>query len=88
MTDRGVERADAVLTYDGQSRAAGERLKTIEVCARGGKGLSGAVSGVPGGLSQAVQRIAIPARIKLEALFAKPSARWLGMGRAPEGAIS
>ncbi len=30
MTDRGVERADAVLIYDGQSRAAGERLKTIE----------------------------------------------------------
>jgi hypothetical protein len=30
MTDRGIERADAVLTYDGQSRAAGERLKTID----------------------------------------------------------
>ncbi len=30
MTDRGIERADAVLTYDGQSHAAGERLKTIE----------------------------------------------------------
>lgn len=30
MTDRGLERADAVLTYDGQSRAAGERVKTIE----------------------------------------------------------
>ena len=30
MTERGLERADAVLTYDGQSRAAGERLKTIE----------------------------------------------------------
>jgi len=30
MTDRGVERADAVLTYDAQSRAAGERLKTVE----------------------------------------------------------
>jgi hypothetical protein len=30
MTDRGIERADAVLTYDGQSRAVGERLKTIE----------------------------------------------------------
>ena len=30
MNDRGIERADAVLTYDGQSRAAGERLKTIE----------------------------------------------------------
>jgi hypothetical protein len=30
MTDRGVERTDAVLTYDGQSRAAGERLKTID----------------------------------------------------------
>jgi hypothetical protein len=30
MTDRGLERADAVLTYDGQSRAAGERLKTVE----------------------------------------------------------
>lgn len=30
MTDRAIERADAVLTYDGQSRAAGERLKTVE----------------------------------------------------------
>lgn len=30
MTERGLERAEAVLTYDGQSRAAGERLKTIE----------------------------------------------------------
>ncbi len=30
MNDRGLERADAVLTYYGQSRAAGERLKTIE----------------------------------------------------------
>jgi hypothetical protein len=30
MTQRGIERAEAVLTYDGQSRAAGERLKTIE----------------------------------------------------------
>jgi hypothetical protein len=30
MTQRGMERTEAVLTYDGQSRAAGERLKTIE----------------------------------------------------------
>jgi hypothetical protein len=30
MTDRGIERNDAVLTYDGQSRAAGERVKTID----------------------------------------------------------
>lgn len=30
MTDRGLERADAVLTYDAQSHAAGERLKTID----------------------------------------------------------
>ncbi len=30
MTDRGIERADAVLTYDGQSRAAGERVKSID----------------------------------------------------------
>jgi hypothetical protein len=30
MTDRGVERADAVLTYDAQSRATAERLKTVE----------------------------------------------------------
>jgi hypothetical protein len=30
MTDRGMERADAVLTYDGPSRATGERLKTID----------------------------------------------------------
>jgi hypothetical protein len=30
MTERGLERADAILTYDGQSRAAGERVKTID----------------------------------------------------------
>jgi hypothetical protein len=30
MNDRGLERADAVLTYDAQSRAAGDRLKTID----------------------------------------------------------
>lgn len=29
-TDRGLERDNAVLTYDGQSRAAGERVKTID----------------------------------------------------------
>ena len=28
-TDRGLERTDAVLTYDEQSRAAGERVKTV-----------------------------------------------------------
>ncbi len=28
--DRGLERAQAVLAYEGQSRAAGDRLKTIE----------------------------------------------------------
>jgi hypothetical protein len=30
MTDRGVERVDAVLIYDPQSRAFGDRLKTVE----------------------------------------------------------
>jgi len=30
MTERKIERADAVLTYDGQMRAAGEKLKTID----------------------------------------------------------
>jgi len=30
MNDRGIERADAVLTYEAQSRAAGERLHAIE----------------------------------------------------------
>jgi len=30
MAQRSIERAEAVLTYEGQSRAAGERLKTIE----------------------------------------------------------
>jgi hypothetical protein len=30
IADRGMERADAVLTYDTQSRAAGERLKSID----------------------------------------------------------
>jgi len=30
MADRGLERLDAVLTYDGQSRGAGDRLRTID----------------------------------------------------------
>jgi hypothetical protein len=30
MTDRGIERSDAVLTYDGDSRAAADKLKTVE----------------------------------------------------------
>jgi hypothetical protein len=30
MTDRGLERSDAVLTYDGPSRAAADRVKTID----------------------------------------------------------
>jgi hypothetical protein len=30
MAERGIERADAVLTYDGQSRAAGDKVKTID----------------------------------------------------------
>jgi hypothetical protein len=30
MTDRGLERVDAVLIYDEQSRAAGNRVKTID----------------------------------------------------------
>jgi len=30
MTERGLERDDAVLAYDGHARNAGERLKTIE----------------------------------------------------------
>ena len=30
MTERGLERADAVLTYDGPSRAAADRIKSIE----------------------------------------------------------
>jgi hypothetical protein len=29
-SDRGLDRNNAVLTYDGQSRAAGDRVKTIE----------------------------------------------------------
>jgi hypothetical protein len=29
-TDRGLDRDNAVLTYDGQSRAAGDRVKTID----------------------------------------------------------
>jgi hypothetical protein len=30
MTDRGLERTDAVLTYDGPSRAASDRLKSVD----------------------------------------------------------
>jgi len=35
MTDRGLERVDAVLIYDEQSRAAGDRLKTIDAALTG-----------------------------------------------------
>jgi hypothetical protein len=38
MTDRALERADAVLTYDGQSRAVGERLTTVEAALAAAKG--------------------------------------------------
>ena len=37
MTDRTIERSDAVLTYDPQMRAAGERLKTIEAAVAAAK---------------------------------------------------
>jgi hypothetical protein len=37
MTDRGFERIDAVLTYDEQSRAAGDRLKTIDAAVNAAK---------------------------------------------------
>ena len=30
MTDRGIERIDAVLIYDGQSRVVADRIKTID----------------------------------------------------------
>jgi hypothetical protein len=30
MTDRGLERVDAVLIYDGQSLASGDRIKSVE----------------------------------------------------------
>ncbi len=38
MNDRGIERADAVLTYDGQSRAAGERLQSIDAALAAARG--------------------------------------------------
>jgi len=38
MTDRNIERDEAVLIYDGQAQAAGERVKTID------EGLAGARS--------------------------------------------
>jgi hypothetical protein len=37
MKERGLERADAVLTYDGPSRAVGERFKTVEAALAGAK---------------------------------------------------
>ena len=30
MTDRGIERTDAVMTFDGRSRESGERVKTVD----------------------------------------------------------
>jgi hypothetical protein len=37
MAQRGLERADAVLTYDGASRAAGDRLKSIDAALNAAK---------------------------------------------------
>jgi hypothetical protein len=37
MSERGVERIDAVLTYDEQSRAAGDRIKTIDAALNAAK---------------------------------------------------
>ena len=37
MTDRGLERTDAVLIYDPASRAAGDRYKTIDMAVAGVK---------------------------------------------------
>ena len=37
MADRKIERADAVLTYDPQSAASGERFKTIDAALAGAK---------------------------------------------------
>ena len=56
MTDRGLERDDAVLTYDGQSRAAGDRLKTIDAALAAAKVVPRAVSGLPAGTFQGMQR--------------------------------
>jgi len=41
MTDRNIERSDAVLIYDGQSRAAGERLKSIDAALAAAKSCPG-----------------------------------------------
>jgi len=35
MADRGIERVDAVLAYDPQSRATGDRFKTVEAAEAG-----------------------------------------------------
>ena len=37
MTERGLERVDAVLIYDAQSRAAGDRVKTIDAALNAAK---------------------------------------------------
>jgi len=37
MTDRGIERIDAVLIYDGQSRAVVDRIKTIDAALNAAK---------------------------------------------------
>ena len=55
MTDRGIERTDAVLTYDGQSRAAGERLKTVDAALAAAKACPSALSSLSGSVFQAVQ---------------------------------
>ena len=64
MNDRGIERIDAVLIYNDQSRAAGDRIKGSDTSASIAAGLNadkdmpGALSRLPGGLSEGVQRAA------------------------------
>ena len=52
MTDRGLERVDAVLIYDEQSLARATGIKTIEAALERRQSLSAALSGLPGGLSE------------------------------------
>ncbi len=55
MTDRGIERIDAVIAYDPQSRAAGDRLKTVEAAKAAAQVCPGALSGLPWRLSKILQ---------------------------------
>ncbi len=60
MTDRGLERIDAVLIYDEQSRAAGNRVKTIDTALTAAKACPALYEACHGAYPKACSETQIP----------------------------